>query len=182
MGRRLKNKAIRLKSAIILNLLAESGVTIKELSIRTGEMGMGDPISYKYLSELLSDDPRSIPSLVVIGKIAKALGIEPWQIADGLEPPQTFEVREDQAPYLDQSSRLVHILRAKVDKASLTSSEKENLRQILKKAVDIMTIENAEKRKCFSTTLAGAVEGLHSAVFPEGEREEGSSILKKEGG
>lgn len=43
-------------------------------------------MDYTYLCKLLSDNPKSVPSEEIIGRISAALDVEPWQIADGLEP------------------------------------------------------------------------------------------------
>lgn len=87
MARPPKNSAIRLKSNGILNYLAKKKWNKAELARQSG-------VSHKYLCTLLSAKSKSIPSEAIVGKIAEALEVEPWEIAEGFEPPfwyQNFE-------------------------------------------------------------------------------------------
>lgn len=91
MARPPKNSAIRLKSTVILNYLAKKKWNKPELARQSG-------VSHKYLCTLLNANNKSIPSEEIVGKIAEALGVEPWEIAEGFEPSLWYQDFEEDKP------------------------------------------------------------------------------------
>ncbi|UCF90981.1 MAG: hypothetical protein JSW39_22270 [Desulfobacterales bacterium] len=91
MARPPKNSAIHLNCNIILNYLAKKKWNKPELARQSG-------VSHKYLCTLLNGKSKSIPSEEIVGKIAGALGVEPWEIAEGFEPPLRHPNFEEDKP------------------------------------------------------------------------------------
>ncbi len=83
MARPPKNSEIRLKCKIISNYLAKKKWNKPKLADQAG-------VSHKYLCTLLNGKSKSIPSEEIVGKIAEALGVEPWEIAEGFEAPLKY--------------------------------------------------------------------------------------------
>lgn len=183
MGRRRKNVTILLKTNIIFNLLAKSALSIKDLAERTGEVGLGDKVNYKYLSDLLSDTPRSIPTVVIVGKIAKALGVEPWQIAEGLEPPPD-RISEAQAPYGHDTKafNVYQIAVARAERAGLNEEERERMGNAIDKISDLLTTGDRQERERYAAVIYGMLALCQSVLSQQGGRESGesSSLSEKE--
>ncbi len=178
MGRRRKNSTILLKAAIISDLLAKLVIDRKELANRTG-------ISYKYISNLLSSNPRSSPTEIIVGKIAKALGVEPWQIAEGMEPAP-LQVREEQAPY-GQDTRAFNVYQiamARAKKVGLSEEELRKMGKVIIKIADMLTTEDRQERERYATLIYGMIALCQSVLFQQGGREdeEPSFPLEEKGG
>ncbi len=159
-------------------------MTVKDLAKRTKEMGLGknkEGINYNYLSELMSGNPRSIPTTVKVGQIAAALGVEPWQIADGLEPlpevPMAF--REASAQYGNhymQTFNVYQIAMAKIKKANLNEGEVERLSETVTKIVDLLTIEDQKERDRYAAAIYGIIDLCESVLSQQGGRDKEGSF------
>lgn len=78
MGKRSRATAgITLKIPIILNLMAKHQLNNVGLAKKTG-------LSSAYIGQILNS--KRAPSLINLGKIAEALEVEPYHIAEGLAP------------------------------------------------------------------------------------------------
>lgn len=181
MGRHRKNIKTRLKSSIIRNLLMKSGISIKELAKRTGEIGRGKAISYKYINNLLSSEPKSIPSDDIVGKIATVLEVDPRQIAEGMDPPPD-QVHETSVPYItnQQSYNVYQMIMIKAERAGLYEDEKQQLEEVINKIGDLLTSENREERKKYAAIIYGIIALCQTALFQQAGKEVLSSHSKKE--
>jgi len=77
---------MRFKTPIIKSLCSKQKWSIPMLAKEAG-------VNPQYLSNLLGKKPRSNPTEKFIGKVAAALNVEPWQIAEGLEPLEDLGVK-----------------------------------------------------------------------------------------
>lgn len=138
-------------------------------------------ISPAHVSEIESN--KNSPSEMLVLLICLLFRVsEKWLLrgeGEMFNQTEPLQVRESFAPYSDKSTQLVHILRAKINRAHLTDNEREELKQALTRVVDILTIGTQEKGKHPPEVLTEFIRLYHQAVFHPGGREERSSILKK---
>jgi len=77
-GLEAQNKKITLNTAVIFNLLAIKEWAYQDLAREVG-------VSNAYISQLIKHQRR--PSIPMVGRLARALGVEPHEITFGLISP-----------------------------------------------------------------------------------------------